>query len=70
MREVFAFHEKNEGVFGHLKSRSRVLLYRPSKSDKEYLGWFILLKQAHVLFDVLDHVAAEDHPERASGYDA
>ena len=69
MREVFAFHEKNEGVFGHLKSRSRVLLYRPSKSDKEYLGWFILLKQAHVLFDVLDHVAAEDHPERASGYD-
>lgn len=60
---------KTRAFSGHLKSRSRVLLYRPSKSDKEYIGWFILLKQAHVLFDVLDHVAAEDHPERASGYD-
>ena len=70
MREVFGYHARNEPYYGHLGSLSRVLLYRPRKGDKEYLGWFNLLKQGHVLFDVLDHPAAVEKPERAAGYDA
>ena len=47
-----------------------MLLYRPRKGDPEYLRWFNLLKEGHVLFDVLDHPAAVEHPERAAGYAA
>ncbi len=69
MREVFAHHARNEAVYGHLRSKARVLLHRPSKGDKEYLGWFILLKEAHVPFDTIEDAAARKHPEKAAGHD-
>ena len=69
MREVFGFHERNEAYYGHLASCAKVLLYRPNKHDKEYLGWYNLLKEAHVQFDALDHFAAELHPEKVAGHD-
>ncbi len=68
MREVFGVHARNAGVYGHFQSLSRALLYRPRKNDPEYLGWFNLLKEGHVPFDVLDHPAAVEKPERAAGY--
>ena len=70
MREVFGVHARNEALYGKFQSLARVLLYRPRKGDPEYLGWFNLLKEGHVLFDVLDHPAAVEHPERAAGYAA
>ena len=69
MREVFAFHERNAALYGRLTSCARVLLYRPDKSNKEYLGWYNLLKEAHVPFDSLDHFAAEMYPEKVQNHD-
>lgn len=69
MREVFAFHARNAALYGRLSSCARVLLYRPGKADKEYLGWYNLLKEAHVPFDSLDHFAAELHPEKVRNHD-
>lgn len=69
MREVFGFHARNEELYGHLQSYARVLLYRPDKKDKEYLGWYNLLKEAHVQFDSLDHFAAQAHPDKTMGHD-
>lgn len=68
MREVFAYHAKHEKYYGHLQSKAQVVLYRPSKSDKEYLGWFNLLKESHIQFDVLDHAAAQVKPQLAANH--
>ena len=63
MREVFAFHEKNEAYYGHLRSNAKILLYRPDKG-KEYHGLFQMLKELHLPFDVIDHPAVLEKPEK------
>lgn len=54
-REVFAFHERHSSYYGHMESCAKVLLVRPEagKNRQEYLGVFKMLKEEHILFDVL-----------------
>lgn len=58
VKEIFAFHEANEQMFAHLTSCAKVLLINPqgekSGSGKEYLGIYKMLKEEHILFDVID----------------
>ncbi|WP_036718554.1 alpha-amylase family protein [Paenibacillus harenae] len=65
-KNVFRFHKENEGLFGHFKSEAEVVLVKPSPSNRdsqqEYLGVFKMLKEDHILFDVvkqgrLSHIA-------------
>ena len=69
MREIFRLHEENEKYYGHLKSPAKVLLFRTDKHSREYLGWFKLLKEKHIQFDVLDAPAYKERPEKALGHE-
>lgn len=55
---IYEYHKKNEQYYGNFISMSDVALIKPGKpvqkNMKEYLGLYKMLKEAHVLFDVLD----------------
>lgn len=56
--KVFRFHKQFEHLFGRFQSMSDVVLVKPSPSSirnaqKEYLGVFKILKEAHIAFDVI-----------------
>lgn len=57
VRDIFRFHRDHERYFGRLISAADVALVKPSgpkgEGGKEYHGWFKLLKEAHLPFDVL-----------------
>ncbi|KAB8133584.1 family 10 glycosylhydrolase [Gracilibacillus oryzae] len=55
VKEVFAFHEKNQQYFGNFTSVADVLLIKPNEHStaKEYLGIYKMLKEEHIIFDVL-----------------
>ena len=52
VREVFHFHRQYEDLFSGMKSEAKILLVRAS-SQTEYRGIFRILKEAHLLFDVV-----------------
>ena len=58
VKEVFDYHQKNEQYYGNFTSAADVALLKSGytvivDSDSEYMGIFKMLKEAHVLFDVL-----------------
>ncbi|WP_248926972.1 hypothetical protein [Paenibacillus hamazuiensis] len=57
VREAFRFHAENERYFGSLRSLADVVLIKPDGPRKgklqEYLGIFKMLKERHILFDVV-----------------
>ncbi|MGO4546334.1 family 10 glycosylhydrolase [Paenibacillus sp. 2TAB23] len=69
VKQVFRFHQENEELFGQFRSVADIVLVKPSSSAKrnsrqEYLGVFKMLKESHLLFDVvhqerLEHIAAD-----------
>jgi len=54
---IFNYHKKNEQYYGSFQSVSEIALIKPGKTSqadlKEYFGLFKMLKEEHVLFDVL-----------------
>ncbi|MCA0754623.1 family 10 glycosylhydrolase [Paenibacillus sp. N4] len=56
-KNVFRFHKQNESLFGQFRSEAEVILVKPSSSIRdsrhEYFGIFKMLKEEHVLFDVV-----------------
>ena len=58
VKKIFRFHEKYEDYFSSLQSCASILLVNPLESgaeaQKEYLGIYKMLKEAHLLFDVTD----------------
>ncbi|MBD2869448.1 family 10 glycosylhydrolase [Paenibacillus arenilitoris] len=65
-KNVFRFHQEREALFGQFLSEADVVLVKPSASMRdarqEYLGVFKMLKEEHMLFDVvlqerLPHIA-------------
>ena len=69
VREVFHFHRQYEELFAKLKSEAEVLLVR-SGSQAEYRGLFRILKEAHILFDVVSADEEERIAELADRYRA
>ncbi|MEV5026830.1 family 10 glycosylhydrolase [Paenibacillus sp. LPE1-1-1.1] len=69
VKQVFRFHRENEELFGQFRSVADIVLVKPSSSMKrnsrqEYLGVFKMLKESHLLFDVvhqerLEHIVAD-----------
>lgn len=69
VKQVFRFHRENEELFGQFRSVADIVLVKPSSSAKrnsrqEYLGVFKMLKESHLLFDVvhqerLEHIVAD-----------
>lgn len=59
-KEIFRFHKKYEKYFGNFKSIAKILLVNPSPFNihniamQEYLGIFKMLKEEHLLFDVVE----------------
>jgi hypothetical protein len=55
---IYEYHKNNEQYYGNFISISDVALIKPGKpvqkNMKEYLGLYKMLKEEHVLFDVLD----------------
>ncbi|MBQ8596186.1 MAG: hypothetical protein IJ409_00210 [Lachnospiraceae bacterium] len=72
VKEIFGFHEANEQMFAGLTSCAKVLLVNPqgekSDSGKEYLGIYKMLKEEHILFDVIDLREREILEQRAGSY--
>lgn len=66
VKEIFAFHQKNQEYFGNFSSMADVLLIKPNESSsmKEYLGIYKMLKEEHVIFDVIkkDNLLAPIQP--------
>lgn len=70
-KRVFAFHKKYERYLNHLASCADILLVNPmegTRAEAEYRGIFKMLKEAHLLFDVLDGREAEILEEKAGKY--
>jgi len=63
IQEVFKFHRDNEQYFGDLRPISDVVLIKPNGFNKsamrEYLGVFKMLKEQHIMFEVVEQDALE-----------
>lgn len=58
VKDIFKFHKDNEHYFGQFDSLAKVLLIKPDNQvirdvQAEYLGIFKMLKEQHILFDVM-----------------
>lgn len=68
VQRTFAWHAKHEALYGRLQSLARIALLRPRSTNfDDYRGFFKLLKQEHVLFDVLDSALPDS--ARLTDYD-
>ncbi|TBL75153.1 alpha-amylase family protein [Paenibacillus thalictri] len=57
VQSIFKYHEENESYYGRFLSAADVALIKPGgplhKNSKEYAGIFKMLKEQHILFDVI-----------------
>lgn len=54
-QEVFRFHAEHEAYYGDLRSLASTVLVKPDdpRARQEYHGLFKMLKERHILFDVI-----------------
>ena len=62
VKEVFHFHRKYERLFAGIRrvDKKAVVLVKPQGDSAEYRGIFRMLKEAHILFDVVSVRAEEE----------
>ncbi|MGF9697350.1 family 10 glycosylhydrolase [Paenibacillus sp. MABNR03] len=64
-QEIFRYHAAHEHIYGSLATMAEVILIKPKAAEAwtEYLGLFKMLKESHVLFDVIveDQITAMRH---------
>ncbi|WP_405155389.1 hypothetical protein [Paenibacillus sp. FSL K6-0108] len=64
-QRIFRYHAENEQIYGRLASMAEVILIKPAavEAGEEYLGLYKMLKESHVLFDVIveEQMAAMAH---------
>jgi len=69
---VFNYHKEHEQYYGNFQSLSEVGLIRPritrQADSKEYLGIFKMLKEEHILFDVVQQKKLVDNIELLKRY--
>ncbi|GAE06413.1 family 10 glycosylhydrolase [Paenibacillus sp. JCM 10914] len=55
VKEIFRFHAEHEELYGQLGSMAEVVLIKPAAPEAaaEYYGMFKMLKEEHILFDVV-----------------
>lgn len=71
-KRVFAFHKKYEDLFSRIQPCARILLVYPAgegeRAQKEYLGIFKMLKEAHLMFEVTDGRETQLLEKKAGSY--
>jgi hypothetical protein len=71
VQAIYRFHHDNERYFGYLRPLSEVMLIKPNGLNKaasrEYLGVFKMLKEHHIMFEVVEQDAIDDHFEMRLG---
>jgi len=74
VKEIFQFHRDHERYFGDLRPLSDVVLIKPNglnkSASREYLGVFKMLKEQHVVFDVMEQDAFYEKFEALCGVQA
>ncbi|MBW7453196.1 alpha-amylase family protein [Paenibacillus sepulcri] len=72
--EIFKYHRDNEQYYGRFLSVADVALIKPGKhspeNGNEYLGLFKMLKERHILFDVVHQHALAERGEELKRYKA
>ena len=53
VKETFLLHKKYEAYLSRLESTADILLIKPDRETEEYRGLFKMLKEAHLIFDVV-----------------
>ncbi|MCM3781858.1 family 10 glycosylhydrolase [Neobacillus mesonae] len=55
VRGIFQFHAEHEDVYGKLESVAQIVLVKPihPAAAEEYYGLYKILKEAHIVFDVI-----------------
>ncbi|TVY11294.1 family 10 glycosylhydrolase [Paenibacillus cremeus] len=71
VRNAFRFHREHERHFGHFRSMADVILVKPDGPGavglQEYHGLFKMLKESHILFDVVVQSQLPAKAESLSG---
>ncbi|MDR6881400.1 beta-galactosidase [Bacillus sp. 3255] len=71
---VFQYHKENERYYGQFHSMADVALVKPGrpaqKNMKEYFGLYKMLKEEHILFDVIHQSTLAANGERLKNYRA
>lgn len=71
VKRAFGLHKKYGKYYSQMKSCARILLVKPEgggMAEKEYLGLYRMLKEAHLQFDLVDGRETEILAEKAEAY--
>jgi len=72
-KKVYGFHKANEKFYGKYQSLAKIALIAPGawpsgNKMQEYRGIMLMLKEAHLQFDILEDSQIERHAERLKKY--
>lgn len=73
IRDVYAFHKKHEPYYGNYTSTARVAVIAPGnwpggESAQEYRGIQLMLKEAHIQFDIIEDSQLNNLKETLATY--
>ena len=73
IKKIYAFHKENEKWFGNYSSVSRVAVIAPGSWPsgdpmQEYRGIQLMLKEAHIQFDIIEDGQLSNLAEKIAGY--
>jgi len=72
-KRVYSFHKRNEKYFGDYLSVSKIAVIAPGSwpsgdAMQEYRGIQLMLKEAHVQYDIIEDAQIENLSEKLAGY--
>ncbi|WP_159466951.1 alpha-amylase family protein [Dyadobacter sp. 3J3] len=73
IKSVYAYHKKHEPYFGKYKSVSKIAVIAPGSwpsgpTMQEYRGIVLMLKEAHIPFDIIEDAQIENLAEKVKKY--
>ncbi|OOQ61438.1 alpha-amylase family protein [Mucilaginibacter pedocola] len=73
IKKVYGFHKKHEAYFGNYSSIAKVALIAPGLwpgglTAQEYRGVQLMLKEAHIPFDIIVSEQIENQADKIKGY--
>lgn len=73
IKKVYAFHKKHEPYFGKYKSLARIAIIAPGswpngEPMQEYRGIQLMLREAHIPFDIIEDGQIGNLAEKVKGY--
>ena len=73
IRTVYAFHKKHELYFGKYKSVAKIAVIAPGSwpsgpTMQEYRGIVLMLKEAHIPFDIIEDAQIENQKDKVKNY--